>query len=187
MLLHKELISRAASQQSTLESWRKTLPSIWRILLLKLADTLRLSGPEILQIMKEEIHATSLWTTINLEESIQMIIETASLVISSVFSRSMPPSQDAESQALIFVEPLGVILGIAPWTSPLILGFRACLPVIAVGNTVILEGSELSPRIHCFIADLFRKAGFPPVSVTSFFIEMSMFPVSSKRSSSNKR
>ena len=144
------------------ESWCKTPPSTRRALLLKLADILRVESAEILQIMTEEIHATSTWANINLEDSILMIQETAALVTSPVLSGSMPPSQDVDSQALIFVEPLGVILGIAPWNSPLVLGFRACLSAIAAGNTVILKGSELSPRTHYFIADGFRKAGFPP-------------------------
>jgi acyl-CoA reductase-like NAD-dependent aldehyde dehydrogenase len=112
--------------------------------------------------MTEEIHATSTWANINLEESILMIQETAALVTSSILSGTIPPSQDSGAQALVFIEPLGVILGIAPWNSPLILGFRACLAAIAAGNTVILKGSELSPRTHYFIADLFRAAGFPP-------------------------
>ncbi|KUJ16926.1 putative aldehyde dehydrogenase [Mollisia scopiformis] len=144
------------------ESWRATPPAARRALLLRLAELLRSKGPEILQIMREEIHASSQWATINLEESILMIQETAALVTSPSLAGSIPSSQDPEGHALIFVEPLGVILGIAPWNSPLILGFRACLPAIAAGNTVILKGSELSPRIHYFIVSLFREAGFPP-------------------------
>lgn len=143
-------------------SWSATLPATRRTLILKLAELLRSKDAEILEIIKEEIHATSLWANINLDESILMIQEVAALVSSSTLAGSMPFSQDPEAQALIFMEPLGVILGIAPWNSPLILGFRACLPAIAAGNTVILKGSELSPRIHYFIASLFREAGFPP-------------------------
>lgn len=142
-------------------SWNATLPATRRSLILRLAELLRSKSAEVLQIIKEEIHATSLWANINLDESILMIQEVAALVTSSTLAGSMPPSQYPEAQALIFMEPLGVILGIAPWNSPLILGFRACLPAIAAGNTVILKGSELSPRIHYFIASLFREAGFP--------------------------
>jgi acyl-CoA reductase-like NAD-dependent aldehyde dehydrogenase len=155
------------------ELWRATLPVARRTLLWRLAELLRSKGAEILQIMEEEIHATSLWANINLEESILMIQEAAALVTSSSIAGSMPPSQDPEAQALIFVEPLGVILGIAPWNSPLILGFRACLPAIAAGNTAILKGSELSPRTHYFIASLFREAGFPP-GVLNFLLHRNL-------------
>ncbi|KAM3070206.1 hypothetical protein ACMFMG_003755 [Clarireedia jacksonii] len=143
------------------ESWRTTLPLVRRSLLMKLAQLLRSKSVEIIRIMQEEIHASSQWANINLEESILMIQEAAALVTSPRLAGSIIPSQDADAQAFIFVEPLGVILGIAPWNSPLILGFRACIPAIAAGNTVILKGSELSPRTHYFIASLFREAGFP--------------------------
>ncbi|PVH68846.1 ALDH-like protein [Cadophora sp. DSE1049] len=144
------------------ESWRTTRPATKRTLILKLAELLRSRSTEILRTFKEEIHSTSLWADINLEESILLIQEAAALVTSPCLAGSIPLSQDDEAQAFVFMEPLGVILGIAPWNSPLILGFRACLPAIAAGNTVILKGSELSPRIHYFIASLFREAGFPP-------------------------
>lgn len=85
----------------------------------------------------------------------------------------------------MYNEPLGVILGIAPWNSPLILGMRAVIAPIASGNTAILkvchhltryvpctdsnQGSELSPRTHYFIAKLFQDAGFPP-GVVNFLL-----------------
>lgn len=91
-----------------------------------------------------------------------LIEETAALVTSFNLTGSIPPSQNSEAHSLVVLEPLGVIIGIAPWNSPLLLGFRAVLPAIAIGNTAILKGSELSPRTHYFIASLFREAGFPP-------------------------
>lgn len=152
--------------------WSKSSPFTRRALLLRLAQLLRKRGDEIRGIIEVEIHATALWSSINLEESILMVEETAALVTSSNLSGTMPPSQSPEAQALVFVEPLGVILGTAPWNSPLILGFRAILPAIAAGNTAILKGSELSPRIHYFIASLFREAGFPP-GVCNFLLHRS--------------
>jgi acyl-CoA reductase-like NAD-dependent aldehyde dehydrogenase len=119
-------------------------------------------GDEIKAIIEDEIHATSLWSSINLEDSILMIEEAASLITSLALSGTLPPSQDPASQVLVLTEPLGVILGIAPWNSPLILAFRSIIAAIAAGNTVILKGSELSPRTHYFVSSLFRDAGFPP-------------------------
>ncbi|KAH6668250.1 putative aldehyde dehydrogenase [Halenospora varia] len=133
-----------------------------RHLLFGLAQLLRSRGEEISAIVQEEIHATPLWSKINLEDSNLMIEEAASLVTSPILSGNLPTSQNPDSQVLVLTEPLGVILGIAPWNSPLILGFRSVLPAIAAGNTAILKGSELSPRIHYSIASLFREAGFPP-------------------------
>src|SRR5689334_11607074 len=45
-------------------------------------------------------------------------------------------------------QPLGVCVGIAPWNAPVILGTRAVVWALALGNTVVLKASEQSPRVH---------------------------------------
>jgi benzaldehyde dehydrogenase (NAD) len=59
-------------------------------------------------------------------------------------------------------QPAGVILGIAPWNAPVILGVRAIATPLACGNTVILKGSENCPKTHQLIVEAFQEAGFPP-------------------------
>lgn len=49
----------------------------------------------------------------------------------------------------------------APWNAPYILGTRAFLYAIAAGNTVVLKGSELSPRTFWAIGSVFKEAGLP--------------------------
>lgn len=46
-----------------------------------------------------------------------------------------------DAQAIVFKEPYGVILAIAPWNAPLILGLRAVAAAIAAGNTAVLKVS----------------------------------------------
>jgi acyl-CoA reductase-like NAD-dependent aldehyde dehydrogenase len=58
-------------------------------------------------------------------------------------------------------EPVGVILGIAPWNAPIILGVRAIAVPLACGNAVILKASEQCPRTHALIIEAFAEAGFP--------------------------
>jgi acyl-CoA reductase-like NAD-dependent aldehyde dehydrogenase len=58
-------------------------------------------------------------------------------------------------------EPVGVILGIAPWNAPIILGCRAIATPLACGNTVILKASERCPKTHGLILQAFTDAGFP--------------------------
>lgn len=150
------------------ESWRSSSPHYRRELFLQLARLLREKEDEIKVLMQEEINCSPLWSTINVEDSIKMIEEAAALTTSPSLSGIVPQS-NSEVQAIILNEPLGVILGIAPWNSPLILGFRAVVAAIAAGNTTILKGSELSPRTHYFIARLFQDAGFPP-GVLNFLV-----------------
>ena len=56
-------------------------------------------------------------------------------------------------------QPAGVVLGIAPWNAPVILGTRAVAAPLAFGNTVVLKASEVCPRTHGEIARALDDAG----------------------------
>jgi benzaldehyde dehydrogenase (NAD) len=58
-------------------------------------------------------------------------------------------------------QPAGVVLGIAPWNAPIILGTRAVAAPLAYGNTVVLKASEMCPRTHGEIARVLVDAGIP--------------------------
>jgi acyl-CoA reductase-like NAD-dependent aldehyde dehydrogenase len=59
-------------------------------------------------------------------------------------------------------QPAGVVLGIAPWNAPVILGARAIATPLACGNTVVLKASETCPRTHLLIGEAMRDAGLAP-------------------------
>ncbi|KAF4965565.1 hypothetical protein FSARC_6650 [Fusarium sarcochroum] len=111
--------------------------------------------------MKSEIHCSDEWASINIDTSIKLIEECAHLLTSRALSGIIPHTESEGSYGFVFTRPLGVILGIAPWNAPLFLGLRAVIAPLAMGDTVILKGSELSPRTHYFIAGLFAHAEFP--------------------------
>jgi len=52
-----------------------------------------------------------------------------------------------------------VVLGIAPWNAPIILGVRAMAVPLACGNTVILKSSEVCPATHALIGEVLQAAG----------------------------
>jgi acyl-CoA reductase-like NAD-dependent aldehyde dehydrogenase len=58
-------------------------------------------------------------------------------------------------------QPAGVVLGIAPWNAPVILGTRAIAVPLACGNTVVLKSSELTPGLHRLIGEVLLEAGIP--------------------------
>ena len=45
--------------------------------------------------------------------------------------------------------------------APFVLGIRACLYALAAGNTVVLKGAELSPRVYWSIGTILKEAGLP--------------------------
>ena len=58
-------------------------------------------------------------------------------------------------------EPLGVVVAITPWNSPLMLATWKLAPALAAGNTVVWKPSEFSSVSALAFAELFEQAGFP--------------------------
>lgn len=76
-----------------------------------------------------------------MQGGIELVEETAALITTS--TTGCIPATEKGSYGLVFKEPLGVILGIAPWNAPIILGLRAVVAPVAVGNTAILKVSQV--------------------------------------------
>ena len=79
----------------------------------------------------------------------------------SSLSGSMPATNQEGVSALVYKEPFGVILAIAPWNAPFILGVRSVAFPIAAGNTAILKAPEFSPLCSHAIVSCFHDAGLP--------------------------
>jgi len=62
-------------------------------------------------------------------------------------------------------EPVGVVVGIAPWNAPVVLGVRAVAAPLAYGNTVVLKASEQCPGTHAAIVQALKDAGVPEGAV----------------------
>jgi len=58
-------------------------------------------------------------------------------------------------------EPLGVVVAIIPWNSPLLLAAWKLAPALAAGNTVVIKPSEFTPASTLAFMKLVEKAGFP--------------------------
>ncbi len=59
-------------------------------------------------------------------------------------------------------EPVGVVVGITPWNSPLMLTACKLAPALAAGCTVVLKPSEHTSASTLEFVKLFEEAGFPP-------------------------
>ena len=94
-----------------------------------------------------------MWAGFNVMLAAGMIREAASLT--TQVAGEVIPSDVPGSLAMGMRQPAGVVLGIAPWNAPIILGVRAIATPLACGNTVILKGSENCPRTHQLIVEAF--------------------------------
>ena len=58
-------------------------------------------------------------------------------------------------------EPIGVVAAITPWNSPLTLLMAKLAPALAVGCTLVIKPSEVTPVSTLVLARLIEQAGFP--------------------------
>jgi benzaldehyde dehydrogenase (NAD) len=140
-------------------SWSEVGPNARRVLLMNAAGALESRKDEFVRAMMSETGATAGWAMFNLMLAAGMIREAASLT--TQIGGEVIPSDKPGCLALALREPVGVILGIAPWNAPIILGVRAIAVPLACGNAVILKASELCPRTHSLIIEAFIQAGLP--------------------------
>ncbi|HEX7693588.1 MAG TPA: aldehyde dehydrogenase family protein, partial [Sphingomonas sp.] len=144
-------------------AWSAFGPNARRALLNKAADALEAKADQFVDAMMGEIGATEGWARFNLMLAAGMVREAAALT--TQISGEVIPSDKPGCIAMALREPVGVILGIAPWNAPIILGVRAIAVPLACGNTVVLKASEQCPRTHALIVEAFNEAGLPKGAV----------------------
>lgn len=150
------MAARAAAAQP---AWAALGPNARRAVLMKAAAALEARKDDFVAAMMGEIGATAGWALFNLGLAASMVREAAALT--TQIAGEVIPSDKPGCLAMALREPVGVILGIAPWNAPIILGVRAIAVPLACGNAVILKASETCPRTHALIIEAFAEAGFP--------------------------
>ncbi|MCJ1245884.1 hypothetical protein MMC30_003088 [Trapelia coarctata] len=162
--------SSASSEENTLNAiaaahaafpaWSRTKPAKRRDVFLKAAEILARRGKELTEYMIKETGATEVYAGgFNIPMSVEMLKDVAGRIIT--ISGTLPVCSEEGKNAILYKEPYGVVLGIAPWNAPYLLGFRAVAYALAAGNTTILKASELSPRCYWAIGSVFKEAGLP--------------------------
>ena len=158
-----EAAAAADAAQKALAEWSALGPSARRAHLSKAADVLASKGDAFVQAMQTETGSTEGWARFNLMLAVGMVREAAALT--TQVGGEVIPSDRPGCLAMAIREPAGVVLGIAPWNAPIILGVRAIAVPLACGNTTILKGSELCPKTHSLIVEAFVEAGLPAGAV----------------------
>ena len=158
-----EMQAIARKAADAFPAWSAMGPNARRAVLMKAATALEAKKDQFVEAMMGEIGATAGWAMFNLMLAAGMVREAAALT--TQISGEVIPSDKPGTLAMALREPVGVILGIAPWNAPIILGVRAIAVPLACGNTVILKASENCPRTHALIVEAFAEAGFPDGAV----------------------
>jgi acyl-CoA reductase-like NAD-dependent aldehyde dehydrogenase len=137
--------------------WAAIGPSERRAKLNKAADLLEQRAAQFATICMAETGSTAGWGHFNVHLAAGMLREAAAMT--TQIGGEVVPSDVPGNLAMAVRQPAGVVLGIAPWNAPIILGVRAVAMPLACGNTVILKASEVCPATHRLIATTLRDAG----------------------------
>lgn len=145
-----------AAAQAAFPLWSALAPNERRARLLKAADLMQARSASFIA-MAGETGAMGSWYGFNVKLAVNILREAAAMT--TQINGDVIPSDLPGSFSMALRQPCGVVLGIAPWNAPVILGTRAIAMPLACGNTVVLKSSELSPAVHQLIGQVLHDAG----------------------------
>jgi len=141
-------------------AWSALGPNERRAKLNAAADLMQQRAEDFAAAMMTETGSTKGWALFNVGLAAGMLREAAAMT--TQITGDVIPTDKPHNLALAIRQPVGVILGIAPWNAPVILGVRAIAMPLACGNTVVFKASEQCPATHQLIGQVMRDAGLPP-------------------------
>jgi acyl-CoA reductase-like NAD-dependent aldehyde dehydrogenase len=140
-------------------SWAQIAPTARRELLIQCASEIEQRSQQFIHAMMEETGATAAWGDFNVRLGAAMLREAAAMT--TQISGEVIPSDSPGLFAFSVREAAGVVVGIAPWNAPVILGVRAMALPLSCGNCVVLKSSEFCPYTQYLLGTAFRAAGLP--------------------------
>ncbi len=153
----EDALAAVAAAHAAFHAWAALGPGPRRARLTKAADLLEARAGDFAAAVRDETGSTAGWGHFNVHFAASMLREAASMT--TQVSGEVVPSDVSGNLAMAYRQPAGVVLGIAPWNAPVILGVRAIAMPLACGNTVILKSSEVCPATHRLIGTVLNEAG----------------------------
>jgi len=150
---------RAAHQALTAGAWPKMTATQRGALLRKLAD---LIGPDAQRLAEIEVRD-------NGKLLAEMSAQTAYMAqwyyyfggLSDKIEGEVIPIDKPDTFNFTRHEPVGVVVAIVPWNSPLLLTAWKLAPALAAGCTVVIKPSEFTSASTLEFVKLIEQAGFP--------------------------
>ena len=134
------------------ESWRKTTPRERFEMITKLADAIEADLPELKRL--ESLNVGKPVSIIDFEFDLT-VDNFRFFAAAARFMEGRAGGEYLEDHtSFVRRDPIGVIVGIAPWNYPLNMATWKIGPAIAAGNTMVLKPSELTPLTALRLAEL---------------------------------
>jgi len=144
---------------AALPEWSQTPPAERQRILLKAADILESREEEVVSWLARETGSTFGFAMFQAHFVPGLFRQAAALAYAPM-GEIIPSDTGAFSMGVR--RPAGVVGAIAPWNAALILSARSIAAPLALGNTVVLKPSELSPYVGGLLwGEIFAEAGLP--------------------------
>jgi acyl-CoA reductase-like NAD-dependent aldehyde dehydrogenase len=141
------------------EGWMQTPPAERQRVFLAAADILEGRSDDVAKWLIEETGSAFGFAMFQLHFVQGLLRQVAALPYAPM--GEVIPS-DLGQFAMGLRRPVGVVGAIAPWNAALILSARSIAAPLALGNTVVLKPSELSPYVGGLLwGEIFAEAGLP--------------------------
>jgi acyl-CoA reductase-like NAD-dependent aldehyde dehydrogenase len=141
-------------------AWSQTVPAERQRIFLKAADVLEGRLEEVVSLLARETGASFGFGMFQMGFVPNLLRQTAALAYAP--AGQIIPSDHPGTLAMGLRKPVGVVGAIAPWNAALILSARSIAAPLALGNTVVLKPSELSPVVGGLVwGEIFAEAGLP--------------------------
>jgi acyl-CoA reductase-like NAD-dependent aldehyde dehydrogenase len=154
-----DAVRAANAAAAAFPEWSQSASEDRSRILSKAADLLSGRVEDFVNAMAEEIGASKSWAQFNCHLA-TLILQHAATMTDRLTSTDIPAKHPGV-RAMAVRQPVGVVLSIAPWNAPVVLGVRALAVPLACANTVVFKASELCPKTHSLIVDILSDAGIP--------------------------
>lgn len=138
-----DALAAVAAAHRALPAWAATKPAARRDIFLLAAAEFEKRREELWQFCKNETGSTEPYFAFDFGDMLESLKSCAGL-IHSAHQASMPVLGEEGRSAMILQEPYGVVLAVAPWNAPCILGIRSFLGPMASMLSVRVNEKDLS-------------------------------------------
>lgn len=154
-----ELLEACKVAHEARAKWAQVTPDKKRDIFYDAAKILEKKVPELKEVIQSEMGMHPAIVELLTADAVSILKELGSLI--ATHPHGTVPVPGKGRSALVYREPIGAVLGIAPWNAPPPLSIRASACPIAAGCPVVLKTSERCPLSHYLVLSSLLEAGLP--------------------------
>lgn len=124
-----DALAAVAAAEKAFPEWSKTKPGTRRDLFLRAADELVRRKDDMWHFCKTETASTEPYFEFEFNDALECLKSAAGLI--PTIQGFVPSILNDDRSAMVVKEPYGVVVAIAPWNAPTVLGLRSFLMPLA--------------------------------------------------------